>query len=96
MPEDAGQRTSHAYGLLMIPRPRVPVALNLAWSFIRRFTEGVFAEDRMAVEVEQRTWDEQGQDLNNEVFPPILDVRGVLRSNGVPISPHPPCTSVSS
>jgi len=87
VPEDAGQRTSHAFGLLMIPRPPVPLALNLAWPFIRRFTERVFAEDRMAVEAEQRAWNEQGQDLNNEVFPLILDVRGVLRSNGVPISP---------
>ena len=85
MPEDAGQRTSHAFGLLMIPRPPVPWALNLAWPFIRRFTERVFAEDRMAVEAEQRAWDEQGQDLNNEVFPLILNVRGVLRSNGVPL-----------
>jgi renierapurpurin 18,18'-hydroxylase len=89
VPEDASQRTSHAYGLLMIPRPRVPWALNLAWPFIRRFTERVFAEDRMAVEAEQRAWDEQGQDLNNEVFPLILDVRGVLRSNGVPINSSP-------
>ena len=90
VPEDAGQRTSHAYGLLMIPRPRVAVALNLAWPFIRRFTERVFAEDRMAVEAEQRAWDEQGQDLNDEVFPLILDVRGVLRSNGVPLAGRRP------
>jgi renierapurpurin 18,18'-hydroxylase len=89
VPEDARQRTSHAYGLLMIPRPPVPWALNLAWPFIRRFTERVFAEDRMAVEAEQRAWDEQGRDLNNEVFPLILDARGVLRSNGVPINPLP-------
>jgi hypothetical protein len=39
----------------------------------------------MAVEAEQRAWDEQGEDRNNEVFPLILDVRDVLRSNGVPI-----------
>ena len=62
-----------------------PGALHLAWPFIRRFTERVFAEDRMAVEAEQRAWDEQGEDWNREVFPLILDVRDVLRSNGVPI-----------
>ena len=36
-------------------------------------------------EAEQRAWDEQGEDWNREVFPLILDVRDVLRSNGVPI-----------
>jgi renierapurpurin 18,18'-hydroxylase len=85
VPEDDGQRTSHAYGLLMIAKPPVPGTLHLAWPFIRRFTERVFAEDRMAVEAEQRAWDQQGQDRNHEVFPLILDVRDVLRSNGVPI-----------
>jgi hypothetical protein len=85
VPEDAEQRTNHVYGLLMIEKPPVPGALHLAWPFIRRFTERVFAEDRMAVEAEQRAWDEQGEDWNREVFPLILDVRDVLRSNGVPI-----------
>jgi len=87
VPEDAEQRTNHVYGLLMIEKPPVPGALHLAWPFIRRFTERVFAEDRMAVEAEQRAWDEQGEDRNHEVFPLILDVRDVLRSNGVPIRP---------
>ncbi len=87
VPEDAEQRTNHAYGLLMIAKPPLPGALHLAWPFIRRFTERVFAEDRRAVEAEQRAWDEQGEDWNQEVFPLILDVRKVLRSNGVPISP---------
>ena len=90
VPEDAEQRTNHVYGLLMIEKPPIPGALQLAWPFIRRFTERVFAEDRMAVEAEQRAWDEQGEDWNHEVFPLILDVRGVLRSNGVPIRPGPP------
>jgi renierapurpurin 18,18'-hydroxylase len=31
----------------------------------------VFAEDRTAVEAEQRAWDEQGEDWNREVFPLI-------------------------
>ena len=87
VPEDADQRTNHVYGLVMIRKPPVPGLLRLAWPFIRRFTERVFAEDRMAVEAEQRAWDEQGQDWNQEVFPLILDVRDVLRANGVPIRP---------
>lgn len=92
VPEDAAQRTCHAYGLLMIEKPGIPGALHLAWPFIRRFTERVFAEDRMAVEAEQRAWDEQGEDRNHEVFPLILDVREVLRANGVPLRPRPaPC-----
>ncbi|MEW1911839.1 aromatic ring-hydroxylating dioxygenase subunit alpha [Kitasatospora sp. NPDC085895] len=89
VPEDAEQRTNHAYGLLMIAKPPVPGALHVAWPFIRRFTERVFAQDRMAVEAEQRAWDEQGADRNHEVFPLILDVRDVLRSNGVPLSAQP-------
>ncbi|MYS18955.1 MULTISPECIES: aromatic ring-hydroxylating oxygenase subunit alpha [unclassified Streptomyces] len=88
VPEDAEQRTNHVYGLLMMEKPPVPGALHLAWPFIRRFTERVFAEDRMAVEAEQRAWDEQGEDWNQEVFPLILDVREVLRANGVPIRPE--------
>jgi phenylpropionate dioxygenase-like ring-hydroxylating dioxygenase large terminal subunit len=88
VPEDAGQRVCHAYGLLMVSRPRFPGVLHLAWPLIRRFTERVFAEDRMAVEAEQRAWNEAGRDRNHEVFPLILDVREVLRINGVPLAPR--------
>jgi renierapurpurin 18,18'-hydroxylase len=87
VPADAGQRTTCAYGLLMIAKPSFPGALRLAWPFIRHFTERVFAEDRMAVEAEQRAWDEQGHDRNREVFPVVLEVRNVLRSNGLPVCP---------
>jgi len=93
VPQDAAQRTSHAYGLLMIARPPVPLALRLAWPFIRRFTERVFAEDRLAVEAEQRAWDEQGEDRNHEVFPLILDLRAMLRSNGVAIRADAACAA---
>ncbi|MEU3055406.1 aromatic ring-hydroxylating dioxygenase subunit alpha [Streptomyces griseus] len=95
VPEDAEQRRCHAYGLLMIEKPRIPAALHLAWPFIRHFTERVFAEDRMAVEAEQRAWDEQGEDRNHEVFPLILDVRDVLRANGVPLRPRTPANTVA-
>jgi hypothetical protein len=92
--EDAEQRTCHAFGLLMIEKPGIPGLLQVAWPFIRRFTERVFAEDRMAVEAEQRAWDEQGEDRNHEVFPLILDVREVLRANGVPLRARPPPAAV--
>ncbi len=88
VPEDAEQRTNHVYGLLMIEKPPIPGAMHLAWPLIRRFTERVFAEDRTAVEAEQRAWDEQGEDWNREVFPLIMDVRHVLRTNGVPLRPE--------
>lgn len=88
VPEDAEQRINHAYGLLTIAKPSVPGALHLAWPLIRRFTERVFAQDRTAVEAEQRAWDEQGEDHNHEVFPLILDLRDVLRGNGVPLRPE--------
>jgi phenylpropionate dioxygenase-like ring-hydroxylating dioxygenase large terminal subunit len=90
VPEDAHQHSTCAYGLLMIAKPAVPGVLHLAWPFIRRFTERVFAEDRMAVEAEQRAWAEQGYDGNNEVFPLVLSVRDVLRSNGVAVQPDSP------
>jgi phenylpropionate dioxygenase-like ring-hydroxylating dioxygenase large terminal subunit len=96
VPEDAEQRTNHVYGLLMIQKPSIPGVLPLAWPLIRRFTERVFAEDRMAVEAEQRAWDEQGEDWNHEVFPLILDVRNVLRTNGVPLAPSPALCSRSA
>jgi renierapurpurin 18,18'-hydroxylase len=96
VPEDAEQGTSHVYGLLMIKKPPIPGALHLSWPFIRHFTERVFAEDQMAVEAEQRAWDEQGEDWNNEVFPLVIDVREVLRSNGVPIRTGPAiCSAVA-
>ncbi|MFJ7626710.1 Rieske 2Fe-2S domain-containing protein [Streptomyces sp. NPDC097595] len=86
VPVGADQRACHVYGLLMIKKPRVPAALTVAAPLIRRFTERIFAQDRMAVQAEQRAWDEQGEDRNHEVFSLILDVRETLRSNGVPLA----------
>lgn len=79
----------------MIAKPSVSWALHLAWPFIRRSTQRIFAEDRMAVEAEQRAWDEQGCDRNHEVFPLVLDVRDVLVSNGVAIQPGRSCAEPS-
>src|SRR5262249_14541631 len=96
VPEDAGQRTNHVYGLLMVKKPPIPGVIHLAWPFIRRFTERVFAEDRMAVEAEQQAWNEQGEAWNNEVFPLIIDVRNVLRPRGVPLRPRSLCGTAAS
>ncbi|MFI7142368.1 hypothetical protein ACIBQ5_33080 [Streptomyces massasporeus] len=41
----------------------------------------------MAVEAEQRAWEEQGEDRNHELFLLILDVRDVLGTNGVSLGP---------
>ncbi|TQF06937.1 aromatic ring-hydroxylating dioxygenase subunit alpha [Kitasatospora acidiphila] len=91
VPKDAEQRTSNTFGLLTIAKPSIPGALHLAWPLIRRFTERVFAQDRTAVEAEQRAWEEQGEDWNHEVFPLILEVRDLLRANGVPLRPVVRC-----
>lgn len=83
-PIDAEQRTCTAIGLLTIRRPGIPGLINLFWPVIRYFTERIFTEDRMAVEAEQRAHDLQGADWNNEVYPATLELRRVLRQNGVP------------
>ncbi len=48
------------------------------------FTENIFREDKEIVEYEQRAYDAQGADWNNEVFPPLRDLRGVLARCGGP------------
>ena len=42
-------------------------------------------EDKEIVEHEQRAYDAQGADWNNEVFPALRDLRGVLARCGRPI-----------
>jgi hypothetical protein len=59
------------------------------WPFIRRFTESVFAEDRMAVEAEQRAYEQQRGDWNQEVNPVILALREMLVRNGVALAACP-------
>jgi len=60
---------NHTYGLMSIRRPGVPGLVNLLWPFIAWFTDGIFAEDRCIVELEQAAFDAQGADWNNEIFP---------------------------
>ncbi len=71
----------------MIRKPKLPGLIYLLWPFIRRFAESTFAEDRMAVEAEQRAHDQQGGDWNREVLPLIHELREVLVRNGVSLRP---------
>lgn len=81
-PLDAEQKTNRTYGYLSVKKPPVPGLIHLAWPFVTWFTERIFAEDKEIVEYEQRAYDQQGGDWNNEVFPAIRDLRGVLARCG--------------
>ena len=83
-PLDAEQRTNRTYGYLSVKKPPVPGLIHVAWPFVTWFTERIFAEDKEIVEYEQRAYDAQGGDWNNEVFPAIRDLRGVLARCGQP------------
>jgi phenylpropionate dioxygenase-like ring-hydroxylating dioxygenase large terminal subunit len=86
VPVDREQRQHVSVGMLMIEKPPIPGLIHLLWPFIRRFTESVFAEDRMAVEAEQQAYDRQQADWNQEINPVILALREVLVRNGVPLA----------
>ena len=61
-------------------QPRV--GIDAVWPFVVWFTENIFREDKQIVECEQRAYDAQGADWNNEVFPALRDLRGVLARCG--------------
>lgn len=82
-PLDKEQRTTRAFGYLSVKRPRIPGLIDMAWPFITLFTERIFREDKEIMEMEQAAYDAQGADWNNEVFPPIRDLREVLARCGV-------------
>jgi phenylpropionate dioxygenase-like ring-hydroxylating dioxygenase large terminal subunit len=83
-PLDAEQRSNRTFGYLSVMRPKIPGLLEAAWPFVTMFTEQIFREDKEIVEMEQAAHDAQGEDLNNEVFPPIRDLRDLLVRCGVP------------
>jgi renierapurpurin 18,18'-hydroxylase len=85
-PLDAEQRTNRTYGYLSVKKPKFPGIIHLVWPFVTWFTENIFREDKDIVEYEQRAHDAQGADWNNEVFPAIRDLRGVLARCGKPMS----------
>ena len=89
VPLDTAQRRNRTFGLLSVRRPRIPGLIELVWPFLVFFTERIFAEDREIVELEQAAHDRQGVDLNQEVFPPIQDLRRLLTQCGQrPLSSH--------
>ena len=71
VPTDRQDRASRSFGILLIRKPRVALLLTLVWPVLRHFVKSVFAEDRMAVEAEQRAYETQGGDWNQEIFPVI-------------------------
>ena len=84
-PLDAEQRTNRTYGYLSVKKPPIPGLIHAVWPAVTWFTERIFAEDKDIVEHEQRAYDAQGTDWNNEVFPPIRDLRAVLANCGQPM-----------
>ena len=86
-PVDAAQTSNRTFGLLSVRRPKIPALLDLAWPALIWFTERIFAEDREIVEMEQAAHDRQGADWNQEVFPPIRDLRRLLAANRPPPTP---------
>ncbi len=83
-PLDHEQRTNRTYGYLSVKKPRMPGIIHAVWPFMTWFTENIFREDKDIVEYEQRAYEAQGADWNNEVFPPLRDLRAVLARCGVP------------
>jgi phenylpropionate dioxygenase-like ring-hydroxylating dioxygenase large terminal subunit len=86
VPLDAEQRSIRTFGLLSIHKPKNPFGralLNVGWPFLIRFTENIFREDRWIVEAEQAAHDAQGTNLNQEVFPVIRELTGLLGRCGV-------------
>ncbi len=81
-PLDAAQRTNRTYGYLSVKKPPVPGLIHAVWPAVVWFTENIFREDKEIVEFEQRAYDAQGADWNNEVFPALRDLRGVLARCG--------------
>ncbi len=87
VPLDAAQKTIRTFGLLSIHRPKSPlgrIGLNLAWPFLVLFTERIFKEDRWIVEAEQAAHDAQNGNWNQEVFPVIRELTGLLGRCGLP------------
>ena len=83
-PVDAAQTHNRTFVVLSVRRPKIPGVLDLAWPVLAWFTSRVFAEDCEIVELEQAAHDAQGADWNQVVFPPIRQLRILLRECGEP------------
>ena len=86
IPIDTEQRSNHTFGLMMIKRPSISLLLEVFWPFIIWFTNGIFAEDRWICELEQKAYENQGEDQNREIFPAVIQLRNMLTANGIPLS----------
>jgi phenylpropionate dioxygenase-like ring-hydroxylating dioxygenase large terminal subunit len=84
-PLDVRQRTNRTFGYLSVKKPPVPGLIHALWPFVVWFTENIFREDKEIVEFEQQAYDAQGSDWNNEIFPALVDLRGVLARCGLQI-----------
>ena len=88
VPQDEAQKTVRTFGLLSIHKPGGIVGrglLTAGWPFLVAFTEGIFREDRRIVEAEQAAHDAQGGNRNQEVFPVIRELTGLLMACGLPL-----------
>jgi renierapurpurin 18,18'-hydroxylase len=83
-PVDVEQKSNRTFIVLSVRRPKIPGVLDLVWPVLAWFTNRVFAEDCEIVEMEQAAWDSRGRDFNQEVFPPIRDLRKLLADAGQP------------
>lgn len=81
-PVDKAQRQNRTFIVLSVRRPKLSKLLDVVWPVLAWFTNRVFAEDCSIVEMEQLAHDDQGADWNQEVFPPIQDLRRLLAENG--------------
>jgi phenylpropionate dioxygenase-like ring-hydroxylating dioxygenase large terminal subunit len=86
-PTDKLQQCNRTFGYLSVKKPWMAFLLHAAWPFITKFTESIFNEDKEIVELEQAAHCAQSGDWNNEVFPPIKDLRAVLMRCGAPPKP---------
>lgn len=87
VPVDREQRSNLTFRNMAIRRPATPGLINLLRPFIGWFTDGIFAEDKRIVGLEQKAFDRQDADCNQEVFPVIKSLRRVLLTQGVPQIP---------
>jgi phenylpropionate dioxygenase-like ring-hydroxylating dioxygenase large terminal subunit len=85
VPVDREQTRCFSVGFLTLRQTRFRGVFALMRPIIQRFVDAVFAEDRAAVELEQRAYDEQGGDWNREVSPVIFRLQDLMRRHGVPI-----------
>lgn len=87
VPLDEEQRSCHTIGMVMIDTPPIPGLTALLRPFMRYFSDAIFAQDREAVEAEQRAFEELGRNRNWEVFPVTLRLQDLLVSRGVASKP---------